>query len=175
MPPFLKNLRIWCVTEHSCEPTSYCRVPAKGRLSPITLSNLRPDRHEDYSDYRTATQAVEEHPHWLGGVGIRVLPPLLVIVVRYCFQPSGKLDKSVRELMKGLSGYWERSPLREDVWGVIWSPTPVVGTEGWFHGNRALVYTEAHLNLTGETFRGVSGDPGPTNHERLAQFLKEIH
>ena len=175
IPAFLHDRQSFYVTESS-DPTPTPRsVPVKRLISPATLSDLRPGQPGDYSDHRTAVDAVEEHPHWLDGIGIHIAPPLLVIVIRYCFQPSWTLYKPIREFMKGVAGYWEHAPLREDVWGVIWSPTPVVGTEGWFHGNRVLVFTEAHMNLTSEPFRGVTRDPGQANHERLTQLLTEIH
>src|ERR1017187_4947735 len=94
MPQFLRNRPIWFVTEHTDEPPNSRCVPVVRRLSPNTLSDLRYYQQTDYADYRTAVEAVEEHPHWLGGVGIHISPPLLVVIIRYCFQPSGTLDRS---------------------------------------------------------------------------------
>src|SRR5258705_266383 len=90
VPTFLRQQRIFYVTEIGDEAAQWARIiPPKRRVSPTTLSPLRPYVPEDYTDYTTALETVRDHPHWFGGFGIRVLPPLVAVILRYCCQGSG--------------------------------------------------------------------------------------
>jgi hypothetical protein len=168
-PKSLRDQNIWYVTEKP-EPTHRDCIPFKKRCSPVTLSILRPNNAEDYTDCDTALQTVQDHPHWFDGVGIRFSRPLFVLVFEQCIDAYAKVDKDVRSVMRGLSGYWERAPRQGDVQGVLATSGHIHYRSGFFPWYRATITNEGLCNLSGQYYHGLARDPYETNQQRLASF-----
>lgn len=175
IPQSLRQQKAWYVREHLSAPIRSGRLPSYSRYSPVTLSRLRPDRTEDYSDFSMALEAMESHPHWFAGVGIRVRSPWIAIILQHCVQPSGTVDRPIRDLIKKMGGYWERSTYSRDViQGVLWTPMRVSSCFGRSVGCGVYVCDDGMCELTGEHVPGRAGDPLATDQTQLAKFLSEI-
>ena len=173
IPKSLQRLPGWYLTERPDTPVPFSANPLKRRVSPITLAPLRLD-WSDYSDLETALDALDGHPHWFDSLGLRLRWPLFAMVVLYCYQPSNKLERSTRVLMKSLGGYWERGQRDSDAQGLLWTNKPILTREMWVGSNRVYICADSLLNLTGRYFHGLTGDPILTNQEELAKCFKQI-
>jgi hypothetical protein len=173
IPKSLQPLPGWYLTERPDTPFPSSANPIKRRVSPITLAPLRPD-YTDYSDFKTALEALDGHRHWFDSLGLRLRPPLFAMIVPYCYQSSGKLYKSTRALMKRLGGYWERGQRDCDAQGLLCTDCPIITFEMWVHSTRIHILADGHCDLTGRHFHGLTGDPMSTNQEELTKCFKQI-
>jgi len=175
IPQSLRQQKIWYLREHLAAPVRGRHLPSYSRYSPITLAPLRPDNLEDYSDFVTAFNALNQHPHWFEGLGIRVKTPLLVIVFQYVVEPSGIVSRPIRDLFKRMGAYIERAASsRQVIQAVVSTTTSVPGDTGWYDCCPVHVCINGMCELTGEHIPGCAGDPFTTDQAELARFFNKI-
>src|SRR5262245_33241483 len=122
IPESLRLVPSWYLTESTNVPLSDKRFAPMRRYSPVTLLEIISQENDEYSDYYTAYTAFQDHLHWFSGLGFKIRPRFLLLIIRHGFHLSGgSFFKDLRDSLKLLNGYFERGPLIGDIQGILWS------------------------------------------------------
>jgi hypothetical protein len=173
VPASLRAAPIWFLTEPASIPAGRGYFDVKRRHSPVTLYELRPNDPDDFSDFTTAYEVLDDHRHWFDSLGIRISPPWFVVILRYCFQPSMTISKDIGESMKQIGGYWERTVLGDDAQGILWAPKPIDTKVKYFQGSGKCLLTAGLLNMTGIHIPGRTNDPLMADQAKLTEFISK--
>lgn len=173
IPKCLRHNSRWFVTEPRGDPDS---VP-HALYSAVTLEPLRYGNDRDYTILEWAIQAWEDHEHWFDGVACRVNHPVTVLYVQDCMTPRGHVTKEVREVIRRIGGYWERTRSGPDIQGILHLQERQERQEsrgGIIAGHRVYLCSEGICKVTGDGVPGFMGDPMQTNQEAFSAIIREM-